>query len=517
MSTLLKSRAVDASGLTVAAVDLGSNSFHMLVVRIEGDQRRVIDRLKESVRLAGGLAEDGSLAADTQARALETLSRFGQRLAQLPAAQVRVVGTNTLRQARRIDDFIGRAEAALGHPIEIIPGVEEARLIYAGVCEDQPDDDEQRLVVDIGGGSTELVIGRGSAIHHAESVPLGAVTYTRRFFADGRLDKKQWQAAVTAARVALEPLAYRYRQTGWSAAIGASGSIKSILRATGSEAPDDAVTPDALAALARQARKAGTLDELELPGLTESRRAIFAGGLAVLTAVFDSLAIERMSVSDKALREGVIDDLLGRLAADDARDDGVAEAVMRFAVDAEHGARVAATADRLWQGDAAGAGAVKTPSAIETGTRQTLGWAAMLHEIGLAIAHSGYHKHGQYLLENADLRGFSRADQRRLAVLVRLHRGKYKPALIAELSPDWQADMQQAVIALRIAVILHRARNPAARPPARLTIDKKKATLSLDAEWLAERPLTRADLDAEAGRLADAGLELRVETVDALA
>ncbi|RJS92958.1 Ppx/GppA family phosphatase [Salinisphaera sp. Q1T1-3] len=513
----LKSPELSQGPLTVAAVDLGSNSFHMIVVQIEGSQRRVVDRLKESVRLAGGLDADGTLDAPTREAALACLSRFGQRLSQLPSAQVRVVGTNTLRQARHAEGFLAEAEAVLGHPIEIIYGVEEARLIYAGVCEDLAAEDEQRLVVDIGGGSTELVIGCGPRVLHAESVSLGAVSFTREFFPDGKVDKTRWRAAVTAARVALERLAYTYRQTGWSRAIGASGSVKSILRASGIEDPAGVITPDALDKLGRQVRRTGNLDKLSLPGLSAERQAIFAGGLAVLTGIFESLSVQRMAVSDKALREGVITDLLDRLAAHDARDDGVAEAVARFGVDDGHGRRVAATAVSLWRSHAvAAAAAADEPSRIESDTRQTLRWAAILHEIGLAIAHRAYHKHGQYLLENADLRGFSQADQHRLATLVRLHRGRLRAEIVDALPAAWQPWILRASVTLRLAVLLHRARNPAARPPARLSIDKKHVILTLDADWLAERPLTRADLDVEAGRLAKAGYTLVVEAGDAL-
>ena len=510
MTSALKTPAAENTALTLAAVDLGSNSFHMIVVQVEGGQQRIVDRLKESVRLAGGLNPDGSLDSATRERALACLSRFGQRLAQLPALQVRVVGTNTLRQARQAADFLAQAEAALGHPIEIIYGAEEARLIYAGVCEDLGDTHEQRLVVDIGGGSTELVIGQGQHTRHVESVALGAVTFTREFFGDGKISKSRWQAAVMAARVVLEPLAYTYRQAGWTHAIGASGSIKSILRATGVEDPMGVITPDALKDLARQVRKTGQIQKLSLPGLADDRQAIFAGGLAVLVAIFESLGVERMSVSDKALREGVISDLLDRLAAHDSRDDGVEEAAERFHVDMAHGVRVAATAERLWASDRPENAADE--SVADRAMRQTLGWAGMLHEIGLAIAHRGYHKHGAYLLAHADLRGFSQADQHRLSLLVRLHRGRLRTELLDDVPELWRARLQRAALMLRLAVILHRARNPANRPQARVAIAQSRIVLTLDAQWLADRPLARADLDAEVARLAKAGFELSVET-----
>lgn len=491
--------------VTVAAVDLGSNSFHMLVVRAEQGQCRVLDRIKESVRLAGGLLPDGDLDSPTQDRALECLARFGQRLAQFDEARVRVVGTNTLRQARRASGFIARAEAALGHPIEVIYGVEEARLIYAGVAEDLDADAGQRLVVDIGGGSTELAIGRGAEAERAESVALGAVTHTARFFAGGRVDAAAWEAAVTDARLALEPLAYDYRDLGWTQAVGASGSIRSIARAVGGTAPGEAITREALERLGCRLCKAGSAAKLA-PDISDSRLAIFPGGLAVLTAVFRSLDIQAMQVSDKALREGVISDLLGRLSTHDARDDGVAGAARRFVIDREHGERVADTALRLWRSahspDAGGA-------AISEAER-LLRWAAMLHEIGLAIAHRAHHKHGEYLLRHADIRGFSQADQHLLATLVRLHRGRLRHDLIEALPSLWQTRVREIVLALRIAVILHRNRNPAARPPVALAYEGQRLVVSIDDDWLAERPLTRADLARESERLARAGFALEL-------
>lgn len=497
--------------ITVAAVDLGSNSFHLLVVRVERGQRRVLDRLKESVRLAGGLSEDGRLDEHTQQRALDCLARFGQRLVRFDAARVRVVGTNTLRQAHHAGAFITRAEAVLGHPIEIISGVEEARLIYAGVAEDLDPGDARKLVVDIGGGSTELVIGCGARTRRAESVALGAVTHTTRFFVDGRVDRTVWKAAITEARLALEPLAYDYRELGWSMTIGASGSIKSIARAVGADASGGLITPAALAGLGRRLCQVGAVEKLSLNGVSGGRRAIFAGGLAVLTGLFESLDIEAMQISDKALREGVINDLLGRLSAQDARDDGVDEATHRFVIDREQGRRVAETALQLWR---AGQD-VADDSAGSGDAARVLRWAAMLHEIGLAVAHRAYHKHGEYLLNHVDIRGFSQADQQLLATIVRQHRGRLRTERFEALPSAWRVRVRYIVLVLRIAVILHRARNPATRPPVSLSHGEKTLTVSIDGGWLAERPLTRADLEREGQRLAGAGLTLAlVETDD---
>lgn len=489
------------SPLTVAAVDLGSNSFHMIVVEIHGTRRRIVDRLKESVRLATGLAPDGRLDEQAVERALACLARFGQRLKQLPSAHVRVVGTNALRQARAIDGFLERAHAALGHPIEIIYGVEEARLIYAGVGEDLQAAPPRRLVVDIGGGSTEMVIGDGNTPILVDSVPLGAVTHISRFFGNGEISKSAWERAVLDVHVALEPIARAYRATGWDIAVGASGSVKSILRAGGDDGPDARITPALLRKLGKRVHKAGELDKLSIDGLSENRRSIFVGGLVVLTGIVESLGIESMQVSDKALREGVVDDLIGRLSARDSRDDGVVEAAVGYRVDQEHGQRVAGTADRL----------LTSAGVADSGSRQVLRWSAMLHEIGLVIAHRGYHKHGEYLLVNADLRGFSQADQRLMATLVRLHRGRLRRAMIEALPGDWQDVGLVLAVALRLAVILHRGRDPQADPPVALAITADRVTVTFEQGWLDSRPLTRADLEHEAARLTQAGLTLVVD------
>lgn len=502
MNHLLETPRGEHAPQTVAAVDLGSNSFHMIVVRDDGGKLHVVDRLKESVRLAAGLTEDRTLDAEACERALACLERFGQRLRGLDHGHVRAVGTNTLRRAQGADDFIERASAALGHPVEVIYGAEEARLIYGGVIQDLGDEWPRRLVVDIGGGSTELIIGEHAEPKLVESVSLGAVVQMRRFFADGKITRKAWQAAIMDARLTLEPIARAYRESGWDIAVGASGSVKSILRAAGVSDTQEIITPLSLRELGRDVVKAGRVDKLALPDVSEDRRAIFPGGLAVLTGIFESLEIESMRVSDKALREGVVADLLGRLHDRDAREDGVVSASRRYDVDHGQGERVAATAIRLL-------GHVDAADDPTSGMAvRLLRWAALLHEIGLAISHKGYHKHGEYILRHADLQGFSRADQAILAALVRLHRGRFRSDVIQTLPSVWRESAERLAIVLRLAVILHRGRNPQTIPPARLHTTKRGIELVCDSEWLESRPLTRADLAREAELLGRAGIRL---------
>ncbi|MES1950795.1 exopolyphosphatase [Salinisphaera sp. S4-8] len=491
---------------TVAAVDLGSNSFHMIVVRDDGGKLHVVDRLKESVRLAGGLSADRRLDPDAAARALACLERFGQRLQGIPAGHVRAVGTNTLRRARDSDAFLAEASAALGHPVEVIYGAEEARLIYGGVIQDLGTDHPRRLVIDIGGGSTEVIVGELARPLLVESLSLGAVVQMQRFFGNGKISRKAWQAAVTDARLTVEPIARAYRKAGWDLAIGASGSVKSILRAAGAKKTDETITPADLKTLARALLKAGKVDKLDLPGVSDERRAIFPGGLAVLTGLFESLGIEAMRVSDKALREGVVADLLGRLHDHDAREDGVLAASQRYDVDHAQAERVAATAIALL-------GDYDDERATGMAPR-LLRWAALLHEIGLAISHKGYHKHGEYILRNADLQGFSRTDQAVLATLVRLHRGRFRADLVDALPADWRALAYRLALVLRLAVILHRGRDPDIVPPAWLAVEKNALSLHCDADWLDERPLTQADLARESELLARADITLHTVADD---
>lgn len=497
--------AADQAAETVAAVDLGSNSFHMVVARASGSELHVVDRIKESVRLAAGLDDERRLNEDARTRALECLQRFGQRLRPIPQGQVRTVGTHTMRRARGIGSFITQAEEALGHPIEIIYGAEEARLIYGGVAQDLGADRPRRLVVDIGGSSTELIVGKLAKPQLIESVSLGAVVHTGRYFPNGKIDKNAWKAAVLSARVGLEALERDYRKAGWDVAIGASGSIKAVQKVC-AEAGwcGQNITLDALKQLGKALIKCGHIDKLTLNGLSDDRRPIFPGGTAVLTAIFESLKIEEMEVSDKALREGLLLDLLGRLGARDVREDSVTAAAARYGADSVHAKSVAETAQRLLQ---------QNPNipGNKRGNAQYLRWAAQLHEIGLAISHKGYHRHGEYIVRNADLQGFSQSEQAILACLIRLHRGRFRDEILSDLPASQQTSTRALALLLRMAVLVHRGRDPESRPPLKLQIDDAKLRLEFDQDWLEAHPLTREDLDREIEYLAREDYKLKIK------
>ncbi|MCK5858555.1 MAG: exopolyphosphatase [Abyssibacter sp.] len=491
----------------VAAVDLGSNSFHMIVARPRGHEITVVDKLREPVRLGAGLGADKQLSPEAHQRAMDCLEQFGQRLRAIPPGRARVVGTNTLRRMRNPKQFLAAAERALGHPVEVISGVEEARLIYGGVVHGLGADKARRLVIDIGGGSTEVIIGERDSPRLLESVRMGCVSYTDRFFSGGEITRKRFMAARMAARLEADYLASEYTECGWDLCIGASGTVRAIAKViAGRGWADGEITPDGLSRLGDLIVELGSIEALELDGLRDDRKPIFPGGLAVLTGLFDALAIERMTVSDRALREGVIYDLLGRLSDHDVRHDTVAGLARRFGVDESHADHVRATALAILQG----AGDGWSELAADTTCRQLLIWAAQLHEIGLFVAHGSYHKHGEYLVRNGDLHGFSQLDQRMLAALVRLHRGKFRQSVLDDVPDTWREPLSRLAIILRLAVILRRGRSADAIPPITIKASGDQVTVDFDAAWLDDHALTRAGLDREQGSLKQAGYKLRV-------
>src|SRR6478672_1993194 len=409
--------AAPRDGDMLAALDLGSNSFHMVVAQRVLGQLRVVDRLRETVRMAEGLDGFGGISTEAQERALACLSRFGQRIADIPPAHVRAVATNTVRQLRAPGNFLVPAEAALGHAIEVVSGREEARLVYLGVAHAQPPKDGQlRLVIDIGGGSTECIIGRGMEPLERESLQAGCIASTRRFFPNGRLSKKKWKDALTEITAEFQQFASTYRSLGWDEAIGSSGTNKAIGEICAAlKLTKGAITAEALPQVRDRLLAAGRIDAIDLPGLSEERRPIIAGGVLVLEAAFDALALKRMAVSKAALREGVLYDMLGRGSGADPRDASVLALMQRYGIDAAQAARVETTALQLFD-------QVARDWWLDADDRRMLSRAARLHEIGLAIAHSGYHVHGAYILEHSDIAGFSQQEQRMLAAMVRAHR-----------------------------------------------------------------------------------------------
>ena len=483
----------------VAAVDLGSNSFHMIVADLKNDEIHVVDRIKEMVRLGAGLDDKGNLTKEAQQRALDCLERFGQRLRGMPLGSVRCVGTNTMRSAKNAREFLPQAEKALGHPIDIIAGIEEARLLYLGVARSIASDGKRRLVMDIGGGSTEFIIGTDVTPLTKESLNMGCVSMSRRHFANGKITAKRFKAAVTTAQLELEPFAKTFHHTAWEEAIGASGtlrSVRSVLLATGWSR--DGITLEGLEKLKDAMIEAGHVDHLELPELSLERVPVFAGGVAIIYAAFKMLDIDIMRVADGALREGLLYELIGRIFYEDTRTHSVKVLAERYHVDSKHALRVIETVHKCLE-------QVSVPEKIGLQTaQQWLSWAAQLHEIGLSIAHNQYHKHGAYIIENADLPGFSMREQEILAALVKTHRRKVSVKLFKGLIPPWDKSVLPLVIIFRLAVLLHRGRQVTPIPDLKLEMGSKLTRVHFPEGWLEAHPLTLVDLEQEADYLAAA-------------
>ncbi|MBM4247651.1 MAG: exopolyphosphatase [Deltaproteobacteria bacterium] len=477
----------------------------MVVARVVQGQIHVIDRIREGVRLAAGLDAKRELDVASRARALECLRRFGQRLRGIAPERVRAVGTNTFRQARNIRPFLARAERALGHDIDVIPGREEARLVHLGVAHDLADDVGRRLVIDIGGGSTECIIGEHFDPLEANSLYMGCVGWTLRWFPDGRLRASDFERARIAARVEVQTIERRYRALGWQACKGSSGTaihVAALLRENGW--CRDGITAKGLRKLEKAMVASGSLARLSLRGLDPSRVAVLPGGVAILQALFDALRIERMTPASGALREGLLYDLLGRIRHEDVRDQTIRRWSERYHVDVEQASRVERFASGLlrqvadgWELDVASG-------------NQLLAWAAQLHEIGLALAFTGYHKHSAYLVTHGDMPGFSIEEQRVLAALLLGQRRKFPAEVLDALPPDRRASASRLSVLLRLSVTLNRSRSPLPLPRVALRPRARGLDVAFPKGWLEHHPLTGADLEEDAQRLGHYGFALRI-------
>lgn len=485
----------------IAAVDLGSNSFRLQLARVADGHLIFHDSLREAVRLGAGLDEKNNLSADAQQRAIDCLKRFGERLRGLPSQAVRAVATNTFRVARNAPNLLQEAQAALGFPIEIIAGREEARMIFVGVSHSLPPADHKRLVIDIGGGSTEFIIGQHLEPIAMESLYMGCVSYSIRYFPDGKITETAMTRAQIAAAAELQGIRKHFIVEGWNEAVGSSGTAKAlgeIIRLSGLS--DGEITREGLAFIQERLLHAGNIKKIDLPGVSTDRAAVLPGGLAVMSAAFDTLKIKRMTTASSALREGVLYELLGRLHDQDIRETTVSSFMRRYHVEPDQAERVQALALRLLSQCSS-----RLQNMDEDTAAQYLTWAARLHEIGVSIAHSGYHKHSAYIVENADMPGFSNMEQETLGLLVKAHRrslGKLESSL------SGQADRLLLILILRIAVLFHRNRQPDHHPELELFILKPGYRLNIAADWLKENPLTEAELVNEIAYWKEIGLSL---------
>jgi exopolyphosphatase/guanosine-5'-triphosphate,3'-diphosphate pyrophosphatase len=480
----------------LAVVDLGSNSFRLEVGRVEGDQIFRLDTWRETLRLGAGIDARGRLTAGAQRAALDCLSRFAERLRGLHPGAVRAVATNTFRIATNAGEFLPKAEAALGFPIDIFGGHEEARLIYLGVAHVLPSSAEPRLVIDIGGGSTEFIVGRGLEPERLESLKVGCVGMTQRFFADGALSAPAFRAAETHARAEIEAIAKNFDRSHWSEAFASSGTalaLAEILESNGLSA--GGITPEGLARLRKRMIGAGHVGRLKLEGLKAARAPVLAGGFAVMHAALAELGVERINPVGGALRLGVLYDLFGRTVDRDARVATVERFLDRYRVDRPHAERVSAMARRLYEA----ASPEPDPEAA-----QRVAWAGLLHEVGFTVSHIGFHKHGAYILQHADMPGFASGEQSRLSLLVLSCRGGLDKVEAALEDPQTRTQ----VLALRLAVLMHHARRPIDAPRTRLAVGKTIG-FGLPKRWLAAHPLTAHLLAKELAEWGAAGYPIR--------
>ena len=512
------SNSSNASKELVAAVDLGSNSFRMVIAKVihsaSGTQLQPIDTLRESVRMASGLSEDKKLDQKSIQRGLAAIHRFGDRLRGFNAKQVRAVATNTLRVARNADDFIREAEKLLGFPIEVVKGREEARLIYIGASHDAPACDEKRFVLDIGGGSTEFIIGDGYEPKLLESLYIGCVSYSQNFFPGGLVDAHCFKQAELSARREIEVITGQFLKSGWKQSIGSSGTARAIaelIAQNGFNGPphelpvDDMgglITKEGLLALKKSLIESEYIDRSNLLGLKNDRRPVLPGGLAIMLAAFEELGIERMEVTEAALRLGVLYDLIGRSQHHDMRYVTVEQFMQRYGVDRQQAQRVSKTALHFLN---------QFPEPKHENRKdneQILAWAAKLHEIGLSITHNGYHKHSAYIATHADMPGFSKLDQARLAALLLGHTGKLGKISVTSNYIDWRM-----LFSLRLAHVLCRRRTD--EDISEIVVKEQEGgfIVKISKSWSKKNPLTQFGLEKESADWKKIGRELTIEIV----
>lgn len=484
-----------------AVIDLGSNSFHMLVVRHIDGSVQTMAKIKRKVRLANGLDQNNQLSQEAMQRGWDCLSLFAERLQDIPTDNIRIVGTAALRSATNVDVFVEKANQILGHPVEIISGEEEAATIYKGVAHTSGGLGH-RLVVDIGGASTELIIGREFDAKALVSLPMGCVTWLDHYFHDRQLTRQNFEQAILAAKSTLEPILQKYTTLGWDVCVGASGTVQALQEIMLAQGMDEIITLAKLKRLQKQAMMASHLEELEIDGLTLERALVFPSGLSILIAIFESLNIESMTLAGGALREGLAYEMIGEMRQSNIRQRTISSVQQRYQVDVQYGDQVADVAMQLLQQCG------HQQWIPEAQAEFLLHSAAELHEIGLSIDFKKGGEHGAYLLQNLDLPGFTRAQKHFLAELVRRYRDSLS-SLPEQHALSGQSS-KRLLRLLRLSVLLTHRRSTQIQPKFSLTAQDDHLTLAMDSDWLQDNPLTQAELEIEANRQTDIGWPLTI-------
>ncbi|MEZ8159018.1 guanosine-5'-triphosphate,3'-diphosphate diphosphatase [Vibrio splendidus] len=485
-----------------AAIDLGSNSFHMLVVRHIDGSVQTMAKIKRKVRLAAGLNENNALSTEAMQRGWDCLSLFAERLQDIPKENIRIVGTATLRTAINVDIFLEKANQILGYDINVISGEEEAATIYKGVAHTSGGSG-RRLVVDIGGASTEMIIGEGFSAKALTSLKMGCVTWLERHFKDRQLTATNFNNAIEAAKSTLAPILDSYTDIGWDVCVGASGTVQALQEIMLAQGMDEVITHAKLKRLQKQAMITERLEELEIEGLTLERALVFPSGLSILIAIFELLEIDSMTLAGGALREGLAYEMVDELRQEDIRARTIKSVQSRYQMDVSYGEQVAVVAQTLLEQ----AGAETWVSEPQAGV--LLQTAAKLHEIGLTIDFKKGGEHSAYLLQSLDLPGFTRAQKHYLGELTRRYREQLTS--LPEQHAISGTSSKRILRILRLAILLTHRRNPALEPEFKLATDGNNLTLTLSKQWLADNPLTAAELEIESNRQTDIGWPLNIE------
>lgn len=485
----------------VAAVDLGSNSFHLLVAREVESNFQVLHSEKQKIRLAAGLNNKKKLSQEAIDRALAVLKQFSETLKNFNTDQIKVVATYTLRSATNIDYFLEQAAEVFPYPIDVISGQEEARLIYQGVAHNVHHDDN-RLIVDIGGGSTELVIGNGFTPLRLTSRNMGSTSFTQRFFGTGEISANAFKKAMIRAEQTLESVASSFIKSGWKWCLGTSGTIKSVGTVVLEKFETDNINYEHLCWLKDELIKAGHIDALDIPGLHDDRKSSICGGLTILLAIFKQFKIKSIRYCDFALREGLLHEMQDNLKQKDIRVTTIDSFCKRFDIDTTQAHLIQHTARWFYQ-------QVKTTWGLKNNEHfSILMWAVQLHEIGLSINSSSIHKHSAYIVENSLLPGFTQQQQSLLACLIRFHRKKIRPEELPELALISRQKFCYLLAIIRLSILLNQKRQPNYLPDYKLEANTAKLRLRFPQAWFEEQALLEADLQAEQQQLKKIGVEL---------
>ena len=484
-----------------AVIDLGSNSFHMLVTRLLADSVQTVDKVKRKVRLASGLDEHGYLSDEAISRGLECLAFFAERLQDIPSQNIRVVATATLRIAKNADVFLTKAEKVLGRPVNLLSGIEEAETIYLGVAHTS-NDEGKRLVLDIGGASTEIIAGSEFKATRVKSLDIGCVTFNKQHFADGLLTAENFAQAVAAAKTAIAPEIKSYQQLGWDNVLGGSGTMQALAEVLMFQQKPAIISYEFLIKFQQMLMDCGQIQQINIAGLQTERKPVIASGIAILIALFESLNIEQLQLSSGALREGLLYEMLPDMQCQVIRQRTIASLSERFHIDQQHTLKIAVQIDRLFDLFAEQVGLERDNS------YQLLMAACALHKVGLLLAYKYHQQHGAYILQQADLPGFDQADRQLLVALVKSYKADIDVSLLKSQAATDFSQAKILLLILRLAVILSARRQDDLLPPYNLVYNSRHVQLAVEKNWLAKHPLIKDELLQENTYLAELGLSL---------